>query len=102
MESAIRCLVDRYGDNREESSPARGKAALAIVVVDRHGQPIESPAVGISSFGWGVISALNGELVDLARWTDIEPQLVERIEKQLLGTTTGDDGGEECRTRPLT
>lgn len=102
MESAIRCLVDRYGENREESSPARGKAALAIVVVDRHGQPIESPAVGISSFGWGAISALKGELADLARWTDVEPQLVERIEKLLLGTTTGDDGGEERRTCPLT
>lgn len=102
MESAIRCLVDRYGDNREESSPARGKAVLAIVVVDRHGQLIESPAVGISSFGWGVISALKGELADLARWTDVEPRLVERIEKLLLGTTTGDDGREERRTCPLT
>ncbi|WHZ23379.1 MAG: hypothetical protein OJF47_002491 [Nitrospira sp.] len=102
MESAIRCLIERYGENRDESPPARGKAALAIVVVDRHGQPIEAPAVGISSFGWGVISALKGELADLARWTDVEPQLVERIEKLLLGTTTGDDGGEERRARPLT
>ena len=101
MESAMRCLVDRYGDNREDSSPARGKAALAIVVVDRYGQLIESPAVGISSFGWGAMSALNGKLVDLARWIDVEPRLVERIEK-LLGTTTRDDGREEGQTQPVT
>ena len=97
MESAIGCLVSKYSDNREDPPPVRGRAALATVVVDRHGQPIESPAVGISSFGWGVIAAMKGELADLARWTDVESQLVERIEKLLLGTTTGDDGGGEDR-----
>lgn len=102
MESAIGCLVSKYSDNREDPPPVRGRAALATVVVDRHGQPIESPAVGISSFGWGVIAAMKGELADLARWTDVESQLVERIEKLLLGTTTGDDGGGERRTYPLT
>ncbi len=102
MESAIGCLIERYGDSREERPAVRGKAALASVVVDRQGQLVESPAVGISSFGWGVMSALNGEFADLARWTDVEPQLVERIEKLLLGTTTGDEDGEERRTRPLT
>ena len=102
LESAINCLVARYGDNREEPPPVRGKSALAIVVVDCHGQLVESPAVGISSFGWGVMSALNGDLADLARWIEVEPRLVERIEKQLLGAMTRDEVGEECRTRPLT
>lgn len=102
MESAISCLVDRYGDNREEPPSVRGKAALAIVVVDCHGQLVESPAVGISSFGWGVMSALNGDLADLARWIEVEPRLVERIEKPLLGAMTGAEVGEERRTRPLT
>ena len=102
LESAIGCLVDRYGDNREEPPLVRGKAALAIVAVDRHGQLVELPAVGISSFGWGVMSALNGDLADLAGWTDVEPRLVERIEKQLLGAMTGDEVGEERRTHPLT
>ncbi|MEK6802680.1 MAG: AAA domain-containing protein [Nitrospirota bacterium] len=71
-------------------------------MVDRQGRLIESPAVGISSFGWGVMSAVNGDLAGLARWTDVESQLVDRIERLLLGTTTGDDGGEERQTRPLT
>jgi len=102
MESAVGRLIERYGDSREERPGVRGKAALAIVVVDRQGQLVESPAVGISSFGWGVMSALNGELTDLARWTDVEPQLVERIENLLLRTATGHEGIEERRAPPLT
>lgn len=60
-------------------------------MVDRQGQLVESPAVGISSFGWGVMSALNGELADLGRWPDVESQLVERTEKLLLGIEPGDE-----------
>jgi energy-coupling factor transporter ATP-binding protein EcfA2 len=50
----------------------------------------------------GCFSALNGELADLAQWTDVEPQLVERIEKLLLGVATGDEDEKEFRKRPLT
>jgi hypothetical protein len=102
MESAIGRLIERYGDSREEKPGVRGKAVLAIVVVDRQGQLVESPAVGISSFGWGVMSALNGELADLARWPDVESQLVERTEKLLLGIASGDEDREERQARPLT
>ena len=102
MESSIGRLIERYGDSREERPGVCGKAVLAIVVVDRQGRLVESPAVGISSFGWGVMSALNGELADLARWPDVESQLVERIEKLLLGIATGDEDREERRARPLT
>jgi hypothetical protein len=101
MEPAVERLIERYGDTRPEKPGARGKAALAVVVVDRQGRLIESPAVGISSFGWGVISTLNGELADLAQWPEVEPQLVERIEKLLLGMVTGDEDEEELRHRPL-
>jgi hypothetical protein len=102
MEPTIERLIERYGDTRPEKPGARGKAVLAVVVVDSQGRLVESPAVGISSFGWGVTSALNGELADLARWPDVEPPLVERIEKLLLGVATV---GEDKRTpikRPLT
>lgn len=101
MEPAIERLIERYGDTRLEKPVAHGKAALAVVVVDRQGQLIESPAVGISSFAWGMISALHGELADLAQWPEIEPQLVERIEKLLLGVVTGDEDDYELRHRPL-
>ncbi|MCP9446174.1 MAG: AAA domain-containing protein [Nitrospira sp.] len=70
-------------------------------MVDERGRLVESPAVGISSFGWGVMSALNGELADLARWPDVEPKLVERIEKLLLGVAADNEDAERLRT-PLT
>lgn len=101
MEPAVERLIERYGDTRPEKPGARGKAALAVVVVDRQGRLIESPAVGVSSFAWGVMSALNGELAHLAHWPEVEPQLVERIEKLLLGVVAKNEDEEELRHRPL-
>jgi hypothetical protein len=102
MEPAVTQLIELYGDTDPEKKNARGKAVLAIVVVNNHGQLVESPAVGISSFGWGVMSALKGELADLARWLDVEPKLVEQIEKRLLAVAVGNESEEERRNRPLT
>lgn len=104
MEPAVGRLIERYGDTRPERPASRGKAVLAAVVVDSQGRLVESPAVGVSSFGWGVISALNGELADLAGWPDVEPRLAERTEKILLGATGDEDEEElkELRARPLT
>ncbi|HYJ87584.1 MAG TPA: AAA domain-containing protein [Pyrinomonadaceae bacterium] len=100
MEPAVALLLERYGDTRPEMPSARGtKAALAIVVVNSQGHLVKSPAIGISSFGWGVITALKGELADLARWSDVESQLVEQIERCLTRSAAGE---EEVESRPLT
>jgi hypothetical protein len=99
MEPAVALLLERYGDTRPEMPSARGtKAALAIVVVNSQGHLVKSPAIGISSFGWGVIAALKGELADLARWSDVESKLVEQIENSLARSSRG----EEEQDRPLT
>lgn len=74
---------------------------LAVVVVDQHGRLVESPAVGISSFGWGVMTALNGELEDLAQWPAVESKLGRRIEKRLLGVEAGNEDEERLRARPI-
>ena len=98
MEPAVALLLERYGDTRPEMPSARGtKAALAIVVVNSQGHLVQSPAIGISSFGWGVMAALKAELADLARWSDVESQLGEQIEKSLTRSAT-----EEEEDRPLT
>lgn len=102
MEPAVTRLVELYGDTDPEKKSARGKAVLAIVVVNSHGQLVESPAVGISSFGWGVMSAVKGELADLARWPDVEPKLVEQIEKQLLAVAAKNQSEDDRSSRPLT
>ena len=102
MEPAVARLVERYADTDPEKKSATGKAVLAIVVVNRQGQLVESPAVDISSFGWGVMSALKGELADLAGWPDVEPKLVAKIEKMLLGVGVRNEEEDELRKRPLT
>ncbi len=101
LEPAIARLIERYGDTRPERPGAQGKAALAVIVVDKQGRLVESPAVGVSSFAWGVMSALRGELADLARWPEEEPRLVERLEKVLLDLGGADDE-EKRRQQPLT
>lgn len=102
MEPAVERLIDRYGDTRPDKPIVRGKAILAVVVIDSQGRLVDSPAAGISSFGWGVTVALSGELADLARWPEVEPRLVERIEKLLLGAAVGHEDEEGLRQRPIT
>ncbi|MBX3329566.1 MAG: hypothetical protein KF722_04125 [Nitrospira sp.] len=102
MEPTVERLVERYADTHPEKKSATGKAMIALVVVNRQGQLVDSPAVGISSFSWGVMSALKGELTDLAGWPDVEPKLMERIEKRLLGVAVGNEDEDELRKRPLT
>lgn len=99
LEPPLQLLMERYADSRIEKPSIRGKAALAVIIVDREGHLISPPAVGISSFGWGVISALKGKLADLADWPNIESQLVARIERQ-FGNDIADKTG--ATDRPVT
>ena len=83
MEPAVELLAEHYGDTRIEKPRAPGNAALAVVIVDKEGCLAGSPAVAVSSFGWGVITALKGELEDLGQWPDVESRLTARIENIL-------------------
>ena len=47
MEPAIERLIERFGDARPG---AKGRAVLAVVIVDRQGRLVQSPAIAISSF----------------------------------------------------
>ncbi len=100
MVPAVTQLLERYGDSRAERPPARGCAALAVVILDSRGVPIVSPAVAVSSFGWGVMTALNGRLADLARWPAVEPTLVARLESVIRGPVAVQDS-EDDAARPV-
>jgi hypothetical protein len=91
LESAVAKLMARYADTRAERAPARGEAALAVVIVNRDGKPVEEPAAAISSFGWGVPRALQGDLVDLADWRSKEDELIKKLDRRLRKF---DDRGE--------
>src|SRR5260370_39742767 len=96
METAIERLMERLGDARPERPGAKGRAVLAVVIVDRQGRLVQSPAIAISSFGWGVMTALNGSLTDLARRPQVETEAIRRLEMRLLGLVSdGEDEKEE-------
>jgi hypothetical protein len=99
MEPAVELLREHYGDKRIEKPSAVGNAALAVVIVDKQGCLVDSPAVVVSSFGWGVMMALDGELEDLTQWANVESQLAARIEKILRNQTTDDANSTEPLTR---
>lgn len=103
LEPAVERLIQRFGDSRPERPGVRGQAALGVVIVDQQGRPVQSPAVAVASVGWGVVTALRGQLTDLARWPQVEADLVERVEKRLLGTTLNThEAKEAARAKPLT
>lgn len=96
MEAAVSSLLQVYADSRIERPSARGEAVLATIMVDREGRPVESDAVSISSFGWGVPVALARRLRDLGNWSQVERRLVERLGEKIIAED------KEGRPQPLT
>ncbi|MFT3749114.1 MAG: AAA domain-containing protein [Agriterribacter sp.] len=80
IEGAISKLLDVYGDTRIEKPPVKGEAILAVLVVDKNGVPIDNGAVSISSFGWGVVQALKGDLTVLSAWPEAEKKYLSEID----------------------
>ena len=101
MAPALDALIDRFGDQRPERPAAKGEAILAIVMLDKKGRLVESPAVTVSSFGWGVMAALEGELADLAGWPSAEANLVIRMDAQIRALCTTHQNDEEQVLHPV-
>lgn len=97
MDETVKRILDVYVDKRVERPTARGNAALAVVVVDQHGRLVEAPAVGISSFGWGVPHALAGCLDRLAGWPLAETALAKALEDRIR--RTDQDGNDLPMTK---
>jgi len=89
---AIDALLSIYADKRVERPTPQGEAILAVVVVDNKGRLVEDPAIGVSSFAWGVPQALKGDLGKLSEWAGTENALNEVLDKILRRT---DDEGNE-------
>jgi hypothetical protein len=89
MEAATGMLLARYTDRRAERPAARGEAIVAVCVLDAAGRPVDLPA--ISSFGWGVRRALDGDLAGLADWSGVERALAERLDERLRRLDENDE-----------
>ena len=88
LDAAVTRLLRVFADTRPERPAARGRAVLAVVIVDRQGRPVDQSTTALSSFGWGVPRALAGALEGLARWPEAERTLAGRFD----ATVRHDDG----------
>ncbi|MEQ8965098.1 MAG: DEAD/DEAH box helicase [Azospirillaceae bacterium] len=85
MDRATDQLVRVHGEGDqadERRSRQREKAAIAAVLVDRTGRPVETDeAVTVCSFAWALPRALDGDLRSLGSWPDREGEIVEALGK---------------------
>ncbi|GIU77495.1 MAG: hypothetical protein KatS3mg005_0733 [Bryobacteraceae bacterium] len=103
IQPALNALLERWGDSRPDRPVNRRSALLGTITLSARGEPVESPALRISSFAWGVMKALKGGLHELAQWSDVEPVLTKLLEKCLpteIPIQTAH--GEERKRPPLT
>jgi len=81
LPKSVERLTGAFNDSRAERPSARGKAPLAVLIVDQKGRPIEDNPVVVASFAWGLPQALAGRVGSLAEWAGAEPSLVELVEQ---------------------
>ncbi len=71
-------LVSVFGKDEEKQRPAKTKAVIASVLVEKNGNLVED-AVSVSSFSWGLPLALKKKLDVLSSWPQIEGRLKEHL-----------------------
>lgn len=82
---AVEALLRVYADNRPDAPSSNRKAALASVLLDKNGVPLDDESTyAVSSFAWGVPIALQGGLARLGDWTRAEEGINRRFSEQLL------------------
>jgi len=79
MNPAGKALVAVFGPSEERERPDGQKAAIASIIVDSRGVPLEEGGIGVSSFAWALPKAISKELASLSRWPDVEPNAVEGL-----------------------
>ncbi len=97
MDVALTALLTKYGDSRVEHFPTRASVPLGVLLVDKNGVPAEPLSIGLSSFAWGVSTALKASLSKLSDWKEIEASFTGAVERYLRDSLTDEHG----KTRPL-
>lgn len=86
MGCATEELVKAFGEDEERGSPAREKAAIAAVLVDKNGVLVEENGIAVSSFAWALPLALKQRLGAVGAWPKVEPEIIERLNDILRRT----------------
>jgi hypothetical protein len=86
MAKATDAMVAAFGESDEQPSRQGGNAAIATLLVDRHGILLAENCIGLSSFAWALPLALQQRLEVLGAWACVERQTAEALEKMLRKT----------------
>lgn len=86
MSKATDALITAFGENDEQPSRQGGHAAIATLLVDRHGILLAGNCIGLSSFAWALPLALQQRLEVLGAWACVERQTAEALEEMLRKT----------------
>ncbi len=79
MDKATEELTNAFGQDEERNTRSHEKAAIAAILVDRNGVPVEENGVAISSFAWALPLALQLKLGHLGAWPFIEGRVTDRL-----------------------
>lgn len=79
MDRAEDDLMRAFGEDEAMRTRPGEKAAIAAIIVDREGRPLDEGGVAISSFAWALPRAVSGDLAGLSSWADVEEGLVSRL-----------------------
>jgi hypothetical protein len=80
MDRATEALVKAFGTSEERSPPAKEKAAIGVLLIDRNGILAGEHGVALSSFAWALPLAMQRKLETLGAWSSLEHTLVERLD----------------------
>ena len=81
MDRAAERLMTAFGAGEEQRSVPGEKAAIAALLVDRHGVPLAEKAASLSSFAWGLPLALGRDFAKLDGWAAIETTVTKELEE---------------------
>jgi hypothetical protein len=80
MEEATARLLDSFNHAQADRVTASGFAPIAMLTLDRDGKPVESGAIAVSSFAWGLPLALKQDFGGLGGWLQAEPILIREAD----------------------
>jgi hypothetical protein len=90
LEAAMTRLTSIYPESCIEPRSVRGRAIMAVILLDHSGRPVKDSTAAISSFAWGLPRALAGQLESLNAWPAAEKPLNDSLLARLR--KKGDDG----------
>jgi energy-coupling factor transporter ATP-binding protein EcfA2 len=84
LAKAQHAILQKYSDQNLEKKSSKEESIIAVISIDQEGYlAADKISVTISGLAWGLPTALKGNLKNLANWSKIEIDLVEKFDEFL-------------------